>query len=160
MKLTDVALMALQVVAPVLMAALTWAAAKLAALIRSKVDNEYLRGALVRLDDAVFTAVKELQQTVVAEVKAASADGKIDDAERTRIKDVAIANVKSYLGPKGLGVLAELLGLSGGTLEQFLGSRIEAAVHDLRVTERAVTASAAMTKPAIGVALPLASTPG
>lgn len=76
MKLTDVALMALQVVAPVLMAALTWAAAKLAALIRSKVDNEYLRGALVRLDDAVFTAVKELQQTVVAEVKAASADGK------------------------------------------------------------------------------------
>ena len=74
MKLTDVALMALQVVAPVFMAALTWAAAKLAALIRSKVDNEYLRGALVRLDDAVFTAVKELQQTVVAEVKAASAD--------------------------------------------------------------------------------------
>ena len=160
MKLTDVALMALQVVAPVFMAALTWAAAKLATLIRSKVDNEYLRGALVRLDDAVFTAVKELQQTVVAEVKAASADGKIDDAERTRIKDAAIANVKSYLGAKGLGVLAELLGLSGGTLEQFLGSRIEAAVHDLRVTERAVTAPAAATRSTTGVSLPLASTPG
>jgi hypothetical protein len=160
MKLTDVALMALQVAAPVLMAALSWAAAKLATLIRSKVDNEYLRGALVRLDDAVLTAVKELQQTVVAEVKAASADGKIDDAERKRIKDTALANVKSYLGPKVLAVLAELLGLSGGTLEQFLGSRIEAAVHDLRVTERAVSGPNTTTAPATGAALPLASTPG
>lgn len=157
MKLSDVALMALQVVAPVLMAALAWAAAKLAALIRSKVANEYLRGALVRLDDAVLTAVKELQQTVVAEVKAASADGKIDDVERQRIKEVALANVKSYLGPKGLAVLAELLGLSGDTLERYLGSRIEAAVHDLRVVDRAVSAPTSAAK--TGGALPLASSP-
>lgn len=159
MKLTDVVLMALQVTSPVLLVALAWAAAKLAALTRSKVANEYLRGALVRLDDAVFTAVKELQQTVVAEVKAASADGKIDDAERRLIKDAAVANVKSYVGPKGLGVLAQVLGLSGGTLEQFLGSRVEAAVHDLRVTERAVAATATVTKPGSSGALPLASTP-
>jgi hypothetical protein len=65
MDFTDVALTALQVVSPVLVAALTWAAAKLASFIRSKVDNEYLRGVLVRLDDAVITAVKDLQQTVV-----------------------------------------------------------------------------------------------
>jgi hypothetical protein len=60
MDFTDVALTALQVVSPVLVAALTWAAAKLATFIRSKVDNEYLRGVLVRLDDAVVTAVKDL----------------------------------------------------------------------------------------------------
>jgi hypothetical protein len=49
MDFTDVALMALQVVSPVLVAALTWAAAKLASFIRSKVDNEYLRGVLVEI---------------------------------------------------------------------------------------------------------------
>ena len=157
MDFTDVALTALQVVSPVLVAALTWAAAKLASFIRSKVDNEYLRGALVRLDDAVVTAVKDLQQSVVAEIKAASADGKISEAEKRRIKDAAIANVKSYLGTKGIRVLAEVLGLSGGAIDNFLGSKVEAAVHDLRLTERAISTTAAV--PTAEVARPLASTP-
>jgi len=157
MKLADLLMMAAQVLSPLLVAALAWAAAKAAELIRSKVANEYLRGTLVRLDNAVLTAVKELQQTVVAEVKAASADGKIDDVERQRIKDAALANVKSYLGPKGLAVLAELLGLSGDTLERYLGSRIEAAVHDLRVVDRAVSAPTSAAK--TGAVLPLASSP-
>jgi hypothetical protein len=158
MDFTDVALTALQVVSPVLVAALTWAAAKLAGFIRSKVDNEYLRSVLVRLDDAVITAVKDLQQTVVAEIKAATADGKISEAEKQRIKDAAVANVKSYLGTKGIRVLAEVLGLSGGALDSFLGSKVEAAVHDLRLTERAVSA-ATTPKPAVETARPLASTP-
>ena len=158
MDFTDVALTALQVVSPVLVAALTWAAAKLASFIRSKVDNEYLRGVLVRVDDAVVTAVKDLQQTVVAEIKAASDDGKISEAEKRRIKDAAVANVKSYLGAKGIRVLAEVLGLSGGALDSFLGSKVEAAVHDLRLTERAVSAAPA-PKPAAESPRPLASTP-
>ena len=143
MDFTDVALTALQVVSPVLVAALTWAAGKLAGFIRSKVDNECLRGALVRLDDPVVTAVKDLQQTVVAEIKAASADGKISEAEEQFIK-AAVANVKSYLGAKGNRVLAEVLGLSGGAIDGFLGSKVEAAVHDLRLTERAISTTAAV----------------
>ena len=43
----------LEILSPVLLAALTWAAAKLAQLIRAKVQNEYLKGVLVGLDDAV-----------------------------------------------------------------------------------------------------------
>lgn len=160
MKIVDLLLMAAEVLSPLLVAALAWAAAKAAALIRSKVANEYLRGTLVRLDEAVLTAVKELQQTVVAEIKAASSDGKIDDAEKARIKASALANVKSYLGAKGLRVLAEVLGLSSGTVDQFLGSRIEAAVHDLRVVERAVSTSGSSASAAAGAALPLASRPG
>ena len=158
MKIVDLLLMAAEILSPLLIAALAWAAAKAAALIRSKVANEYLRGTLVRLDEAVLTAVKELQQTVVAEIKAASSDGKIDDAEKARIKASALANVKSYLGTKGLRVLAEVLGLSSGTVDQFLGSRIEAAVHDLRLAERA-TAPAVPMAPSAGVSSPLASSP-
>jgi hypothetical protein len=157
MKLADLLLMAAQVLSPLLVAALAWAAAKAAELIRSKVTSEYLRGTLVRLDDAVLTAVKEMQQTLVAEIKAASADGKIDDAEKARIKAAALSNVKSYLGAKGLRVLAEVLGLSDGTVDHFLGSRIEAAVHDLRLAERATTPQVPAST--MGGGSPLASSP-
>ena len=60
------------------------------------------------------TAVKDLQQTVVDEIKIANADGKLTAAEKRRIKDAAVANVKSYLGAKGIRVL------SGGALDSFL----------------------------------------
>ena len=56
----SIGLKVLEILSPVLLAALTWAAAKLAQLIRAKVQNEYLKGVLVRLDDAVFTAVKDV----------------------------------------------------------------------------------------------------
>lgn len=147
----DIGLKALEILSPVLLAALTWAAAKLAQLVRAKVKNEYLRGVLVRLDDVVFTAVKDLQQTVVDEIKLASADGKISDAEKRRIKDQAIANVKSHLGTKGIGELAKVLGLEGGAIEGLLSSKVEAAVHDLR---RASSAT-----PVAEVARPLAPSP-
>ena len=153
METEGMGLKILEILSPVLLAALTWAAAKLAQLIRAKVKSEYLRGALVRLDDAVFTAVKDLQQSVVEEIKAASADGKITDEEKKRIKEKALASVKSHLGTKGLSELATVLGLEGGAIEGFLSSKVEAAVHDLR---RATTANGVETG---GARLPLAPSP-
>lgn len=155
MKLTEILLLMTETLAPALMAALTWAAAKLAALTRARIDNEYLKGVLLRLDDAVLVAVKELQQTVVSELKAASADGSLDELEQVRVKEAALANVKSYLGPKGLAVLAKILGLSDGSLEKLLSARIEAAVHDIRLAERSLP-----TAPYAEPALPFASSPG
>lgn len=128
----SIGLKVLEILSPVLLAALTWAAAKLAQLIRAKVQNEYLKGVLVRLDDAVFTAVKDLQQSVVEQIKAASADGKITDEEKRQIKEKAMAAVKSHLGTRGLAEAAKILGLEGGALEGLLSSKVEAAVHDLR----------------------------
>ena len=153
METEGIGLKILEILSPVLLAALTWAAAKLAQLIRAKVKSEYLRGALVRLDDAVFTAVKDLQQSVVEEIKAASADGKITDDEKKRIKEKALVSVKSHLGTKGLSELATVLGLDGGAIEGFLSSKVEAAVHDLR---RATTANGVETG---GARLPLAPSP-
>lgn len=128
----SIGLKVLEILSPVLLAALTWAATKLAFFIQARIKNEYLRNALVRLEDAVFTAVKELDQTVVAEIKAASADGKITDDEKKRIKEKALASVKSHIGTKGLSELAKVLGLESGALDGFLSSKVEAAVHDLR----------------------------
>lgn len=151
----NVGLKILEISSPVLLAALTWAAAKLAQLIRAKVQNEYLKGVLVRLDDAVFTAVKDLQQSVVEEIKAASADGKITDDEKRQIKERALASVKSHLGTKGLAEIAKVFGLEGGALETLLSSKVEAAVHDLRRTAPLAAAPASHG----GAASPLAAAP-
>jgi hypothetical protein len=132
----------LEVLAPIVVAGLTWLSAKLAQLIQAKVKNEYLRGMLVRLDEAVFTAVKDLQQTVVDAIKAATADGKITEVEKQRIKQAAIDNVKSHLGTKGLAELGQILGLTITSVEGLIASKVEAAVHDIRGAAARTGASA------------------
>ena len=135
MDFAEIALTALKVLSPVLAAGLTWLATRLAALIRSRIANEVLQGILLRVGDAVITAVKELDQTVVAEIKATSADGRIGPEERQRLKDTAVANVKGYLGRGGVDQVGRILGLGNASLDGFIGSKVEAAVHDLRRTD-------------------------
>lgn len=121
-----------QALSPLLLAALTWAAAKAAQLINAKVRGEYLRGVLLRLDDAVLAAVREVHQVTVEELKAASADGRLTPEERAKVKAKAIETVRTHLGTKGIAELAKVLGLDDGGLEKVLSTRIEAAVHDLK----------------------------
>ena len=83
----DLGLEILQALSPLLLTAVTWVVARLDQFIRTKVQNEYLKGVLLRLDDAVLTVVKGLQQSVVDEIKAAQADGKITDDEKKQIKE-------------------------------------------------------------------------
>jgi hypothetical protein len=120
-----------KVLSPVLLAVLTAAVAKFAQLIRARVQNEYLQGLLIRLDDAVVTAVKDLQQRTVDRIKAASADGKISDDEKQQIRAAALAAVKSHLGANGRAEVAKILGLQGEGMDGLVSSKIEAAVHDL-----------------------------
>jgi hypothetical protein len=141
MDVHEMGLKVAEVLLPVLMAALSWGAVLLANYIRAKVKNEYLKGVLVRLDDAVVAAVKEAQQVTVEAIKAASADGEITEAEQVEIKAKVCAVVKSHLGTKGLGELAKVLGLDDGSLSSLIGSKIEAAVYDLRSREALVTAA-------------------
>lgn len=121
-----------QALSPLLLAALTWAAAKAAQLIHAKVRAEYLRGVLLRLDDAVLAAVRDVHQVTVEELKAASADGRLTPEERAAVKAKAIEIVRTHLGAKGVTELAKVLGLDDGGLEKVLSTRIEAAVHDLK----------------------------
>jgi hypothetical protein len=122
----------LQLLSPVVLAALTWLAARVNALIRARVQNEYLRGVLLRLDDAVFAAVRELHQVVVEGMKSASADGRLTPEQKLQIKARAIATIKSHLSPRGLKEAAEVFGLRTDMLDQVLSTRVEAAVHDLK----------------------------
>lgn len=132
MNKAEIALNLWEMLAPAVVAFLGWASIRLANWLKAKTKNEYLSGALVRLNDAVFSAVKEVEQTVVGAIRRAKADGKITDEEKAEIKAKAIAAVKSYLGAKGLLELAKVLGLDGAALDALIGAKIEGAVHDMK----------------------------
>jgi len=120
---------------PIFMALLSWGAVALANFIRAKVKNEYLAGALVRLNDAVLSAVKEVQQTIVDGLREARTDGVITEEEKDQIKARAVAAVRAYLGVRGLLELGKILGLDDSSLGAMIAGKIEAAVHDLRASK-------------------------
>jgi hypothetical protein len=130
------------VVGTVLTAAITWGGAKLVTFIQAKTKNEFLKGALVRLEQAVQTAVLEVQQTYVEYVKAASADGKLTFEEAREAKARAILAAKTYLGRKGLLELAKVLGFTDGALDLFLGGKVEAMVAGVKLGEATAPATA------------------
>lgn len=117
---------------PLLLTALTWAAYQAAAWIRAKVGHELAQRALLGLTTGAETVVAELAQTTVGALKAAAADGKLTDAEIEDIRRAALGKLKSYLGPKGLALIADMLGTKDAkTVDRFLLATIEAEV-DLR----------------------------
>ncbi len=133
---------------PVLLAGLTLLSGWAAKLIAAKVRMEYLRGVLIRLDDAVLSAVKEVSQTYVDALKSGRADGTLTDEESKKAKDLALSSAKSYLGMKGLSELAKVLGLGSGEVESLLSSKIEATVHDINLVKDATTAAQASSQAA------------
>ncbi len=126
-----------EILTPILVAGLTFLSAWLAKLITAKVKGEYLRGVLVRLDEAVFTAVKSVAQTYADALKVAREDGKLEPAERLEAKRRALGALKSYLGTKGIAELGKILGLgSASQVEEYLAGKVEAAVHDLNLVKK------------------------
>jgi hypothetical protein len=117
---------------PALLAALSWLSVRGAQLINAHVGNLYLRGVLLRLDNAVFAAVKEVQLVTVDAIKSSAKDGKLTADERIQVKQTAVGAVKSHLGAEGLAELAKILGLDADAVDRFVSSHVEAAVHDLR----------------------------
>jgi hypothetical protein len=123
---------AFQILSPVLLAALTWVAARLAQFINARVRQEYLRSVFLRLDDAVLSVVRELNQVMVDALKAAAPGGKLPIDVGNNIKQGALAALKQYLGTKGLTEIARVLAIPDASLDRLLGTRIEAAVNQLK----------------------------
>jgi hypothetical protein len=121
--------------APVLLAALSYVSVKGAELLHARIKNEYLQGVLIRLDDAVFTAVCEVQQVVVNKLKERSEDGHLTTEDRQYVKNAALGSIREYLGPKGLALVGKVLGIPNTEVDRHLESRLEAAVFELRAKE-------------------------
>jgi hypothetical protein len=125
----DVAGEAVKILAPILIATLTWVAGRIARLIKARAENEHLRGMLLRLDDIVLAVVKEVHQVTVEALKAASADGKLSQGAGQAVKQSAIAAVKAHLGPKGMAELGVCLDLTTDGMDRLLATKVEAAVY-------------------------------
>jgi len=67
------------------------------ALLKSKVKFDVGKTALDEVDRAIKAVVGNLNQTVVGELKAMSADGKWTEAEKAKVKRVAINEVHTLL---------------------------------------------------------------
>lgn len=114
---------------PLVLALVAWAAKAAADWLRSKAHNEQAANVISRVTDAVATAVREVEQTIAAELRLAAADGHISAEEREQIKRAAIAAAKKHLGEAGVKLLVSHLGLkSEADIDQHLAGRIEAEV--------------------------------
>lgn len=115
------------VVSPLLGALIGWIAVKVKKLIDSKIENETLRLIASKFNSALWSVVKEAEQTVVKEFKAKSADGKLTKADGDAIAAAVVAKLKSYLS---LDELIKLFG-SAEAVDKAIKSHVEAAVNDL-----------------------------
>jgi hypothetical protein len=123
---------AFKVLAPLLVAALTWASTLLAQLINARTKTERVRAVLLRLDDAVAAIVREAEQVSIVDLRREAFDGRIPIPVRAQLKANALAAAKAYLGPRGVKDALRALALDAGAFDAFLGTRIEAAVLDLK----------------------------
>lgn len=126
-----------EMLAPVITVLLGWLAVRINGLIKAKTKNETMAGMLARANDTIFSLAKEAQQTVVAGLKAArKADSpggeEILESELAAVKQGVVNNFKKLWGMAGLMELGKILGLGDGMLDKWIGSRVEAAVHDLK----------------------------
>lgn len=125
---------AVQAVLPYIITILS-AAASLACVyvvrwINTRIQNEQARGIALRLNDEVWTTVREMQQTTVNHLKDLSADGKLDKGDAEKTRDAALEKVKSYMGSKGIASLQSIL--KPKELEEYILARIEAAIYKLQ----------------------------
>lgn len=96
--------------------------------LSSRYRNNKLVQALILLDKIVIDVVKELNQTSVAELKKARADGKLTRDEAEQIKQKAIDLILTRLG---INIIRELQRYMG-PLVTLISTKIEAAVHDCK----------------------------
>jgi hypothetical protein len=118
------------VVLPLVGLFVAWASMMLPAWIKAKVKNESVAGVLERLSQLAFSVVTEIQQTIVSGL-----GDKATSEELLKARDLAIANLKSHLGTKGLKELMTVLGLADdAAVTKLLITFIESAVHNLPKT--------------------------
>ncbi len=92
-----------------------------------------LTQALIIVDQIVIDVVQELNQTVVDDLKAAKADGKLTRDEAEQIKHKAIELVLKKMG----GDILKTLQAYMGPITNLLASKIEAAIFDAKRSKRA-----------------------
>lgn len=117
------------------LATLTWLLGLATRWVQEHTRQLKYGGVLQRAELAVATAVGEIAQKFVDDLKA---QGKFDGSAVQKAAADALALAKGYLGSKGLALLAKVLGLNAAGVDTWLQGRIETHV---RAGDKMVTAS-------------------
>lgn len=105
----------------------SWGLIRLNKYIKTKTGNEIVNNAMAHITHTVNTTVRELEQTLVPEIKKSLKDGKLTSVEAGKLRDIAIAKVKAQL-PKNVEKAAYG---AVNSLTSIIGAKIEGAVLDL-----------------------------
>jgi hypothetical protein len=98
--------------------------------IQAHTDNKLAETGLLKMNDAVFAVVKEMNQLVVSEFKKANADGKLTPEEKSTIKQMAINKLKDYISIKEL---MRIFGFGSEPIaEAFIGTKIESTIASIK----------------------------
>ena len=104
---------------------------KLTDYIASKIKNQQIADMVRRVDEAALKAVKLTYQAYVGPIKKEGAS--LNDQEKAMAKELAKAEIKDYLGPKGIREALEILGLDKEKLDRFFDGSIESNVYDEKI---------------------------
>lgn len=110
-----------------------------ARLILAHIKNTTVNGIVTRALSEIGDAVLTVGHTYVDDLKTASADGTLTDAEKAKAKADAIAIAKKNIGMDGLAKLGKVLGIDD--LDHWFGTKVESAVATV-AAGKAATASA------------------
>jgi len=113
---------------PLITAGVVYALTAAGIYLSNKYRNNQLVQALLILNQLVMDVVKELNQSVVEDLKAARADGKLTADEAKQIKDKAIDLILSRLDSGFIRVIQGVF----GSVYPVVSTKIEAAIFDLK----------------------------
>lgn len=126
-----------QMLAPILVVLTGWIAKRLSDWLSAHTKNAAVAGILTRMNDQVWTLVKDANQTLAAEIRKAKdpkspGGDSLTTEEAASIKRAVLGNFRDLWGAKGLMEAASVLGLSGESgVMDLVAKKVEAAVHDL-----------------------------
>lgn len=115
------------VILPLLGIVATWAGVHLQALLKARVKNERVQGALSRLATITVASVKEVEQTFLSELNT------VTSADLEKARNAAVAKIRSHVGPRGLEELKGVMGYDEGSdVDRLIVTTLESTVHDLK----------------------------
>lgn len=81
-------------------------------------------------------AVLDVERTIRPALGRAAADGKLDDDEKKKLREIATSKVLGYLSPEKRAEL-EKAGLHSASLTEYVSTAVEAAHANLKTSEAA-----------------------
>lgn len=121
-----------QLLTPIAAALGAWLVAEVIRLIRSRVANQHLQGALYRATVAVAAAVGKTSQTFVDDLRDPDKPGAWTPDRGREALARAVADSREYLGPRGLAELRAILGSDDEAVDRWIVGLIEARVQEAK----------------------------